>query len=87
MGGQIGVTFGLGGGVGGLVVLVLYVVLGPGALLYHGVRLAIHVHRRHFEHAAYLNSNDLDTARRCLPWNIGIAVLPALPALLGVLSG
>ncbi len=87
MGGQIGVTFGHGGGIGGLVVLVLYVVLGPGAVLYHAVRLAIHFYRRRFEHASYLNSHDLGTARRCLPWNIGIALLPALPALLAAISG
>jgi hypothetical protein len=80
MGGQVGSTFG-GGGLGGPVIFLLYIIFGPGAAIFHSVRLAIHIFRKQTEHRAFLSPSELDTVRSCLPWNIGISFLPLLPIL------
>jgi len=80
MRGEIGSTF-AGGALGGLVVLLLYIIFGPGAAIFHSVRLAIHIFRQQTEHRAFLSPGELDTVRSCLPWNVGISLLPLLPML------
>jgi hypothetical protein len=77
MGGQVGSTFG-GCGLGGLAIFLLYIILGPGAAIFHFVRLAIHIFRKQTEHRAFLSPSELDTVRSSLPWNIGISLLPLL---------
>jgi len=81
----VGSTFG-GGGLGGLVVLVVYLVLGPGAVLLHSVRWVIDRASRARRHTATLSPTERETIRKCLPWNIAITLLPALPYLAGLLS-
>lgn len=81
----VGSTFG-GSGLGGLVVLVVYLILGPGAVVFHSVRWTIDRVSRARRRVATLSPSDHETIRKCLPWNIGISLLPALPyvaALIG----
>jgi uncharacterized membrane protein len=85
MGGQVGSTFG-GGGLGGPVVILLYIIFGPGAAIFHSVRLTIHVFRMRSEHRAFLSPSERDTARSCLPWNIGITLIPLLGMFLSNLK-
>jgi hypothetical protein len=82
MGGQIGSTFGGGGALGELVIFLLYIIFGPGATIFHSVRLAIHIFRKQSENRAFLSPSELDTVRSCLPWSIGISLLPLLAMLL-----
>lgn len=77
----VGSTFG-GGGLGGLVVVVLYLILGPGAVIFHIARYAFHRYSLAARGQATLGYNDRRTIRQCLPWNIVITLIPALPALL-----
>jgi hypothetical protein len=73
----------LGGpGGGGLVIAIIYVVLGPGAVAYHSFRLARHAYSRRTRQQATLRPSDFETAKKCLPWNIGISLLPAIPVVL-----
>jgi hypothetical protein len=76
----VGSTFG-GGGLGGLVVVVLYLVLGPGAVIFHTTRWAFHRYSRAKHGRATLKPSDLQTIRQCLPWNIGITLIPVLGAI------
>lgn len=76
----VGSTFG-GGGLGGLVFLVLYLVLGPGAVIFHAARYAYHRYSRAKHSRATLNYNDLQTIRQCLPWNVAITLIPVLGAI------
>ena len=82
----VGSTFG-GGGLGGLVVLVVYLVLGPGAAVFHSVRWTIDRASRARRRIATLSPSERETIRKCLPWNIGISLLPAVPYLIGRISG
>jgi hypothetical protein len=76
----VGSTFG-GGGLGGLVFLVLYLVLGPGAVILHTARYAYHRYSRARRGRATLNYNDLQTIRQCLPWNVVITLIPFIGAI------
>jgi hypothetical protein len=76
--GAVGSTF---HGGGGLFIGLLYLALGPGALLFHVWRLAhnawsLRVHGR--EGADY---ELLHRAKRCLPWNVIITLLPFFPSM------
>ena len=71
--GPFGVSF---GGGGGLVVAVLYLILGPGALVYNGGRLALNYYRWRYKSNAFLTKSASDTAWRCLWWNLGITLIP-----------
>ena len=82
----IGSTFG-GGGLGGLVVGILYLVLGPGAVVFHSVRWAWHGISRASRGQATLSPSQIDTIRACLPWNVAISLVPAIPVLLEALAG
>jgi hypothetical protein len=84
MGGQVGSTF--GGGLGGPVVILLYIIFGPGAAIYHSVRLAIHFFSVRSEHRAFLSPSERATARSCLPWNIAISLIPLLGMFLSNLK-
>ena len=81
----IGSTFG-GGGLGGFVVLVLYLLLGPGAVVYHSARWAWHSYNRASKGRATLSPSELETIQKCLPWNSGISLLPLVPTLLEALG-
>jgi len=76
----VGSTFG-GGGLGGLVFFVLYLVLGPGAVIFHVARYAYHRYSRARHSRATLGYNELQTIRQCLPWNIVITLIPILGAI------
>ena len=76
----VGSTFG-GGAFGGLVVVVLYLVLGPGAVIFHARRWALHRYSVASRNIALLGWNELQTVKQCLPWNIGITLIPALPTV------
>ena len=80
----VGSTFG-GTGLGGLVIVGLYLVLGPGAVIFHVTRWAFHRYGVAFRNRVTLGYNDLRTIRRCLPWNIGITLLPSLPVVLNAI--
>ena len=80
----VGSTF--GGGLGGLVVVMLYLILGPGAVLYHTTRWAFDRHGRATRGQATLSPSQRDTIKRCLPWNVGITLLAAIPWLLDALG-
>jgi hypothetical protein len=72
----VGSTF--GGGLGGLAVVVLYLVLGPGAVIFHAARWAYHRYSVATHGRATLGYNDLQTVRQCLPWNIFITLIPVI---------
>jgi len=76
----VGSTFG-GGGLAGLVFFVLYLVFGPGAVIFHTGRYAYHRYSRARHGRATLNYDELQTIRQCLPWNIVITLIPALPSI------
>jgi hypothetical protein len=76
----VGSTFG-GGGLGGLVFLVLYLVLGPGAVIFHVGRWLYHRYSLAKHSRATLGYNELQTIRACLPWNIVITLIPVLGAI------
>ncbi|HTW35015.1 MAG TPA: hypothetical protein VMD53_10390 [Rhizomicrobium sp.] len=76
----VGSTFGGGfEGIGGLIFFVLYLVLGPGAVIFHSTRWAFHRYSLATQSHATLGYNDLETIRQCLPWNVIIAMIPAIP--------
>ncbi len=77
----IGSTF-VGGSLGGLVVLILYLLLGPGAVVYHSFRWAWNRYSRASRGKATLSPTELETIQKCLPWNSGISLLPLVPTLL-----
>jgi hypothetical protein len=79
----VGSTFG-GGGLGGLVILVLYVVLGPGAVVFHSARWALNRWSVAYRGRAMLSPSQRETIRKCLPWNLGITLAPALPYVFAV---
>lgn len=74
----VGSTFG-GAGLGGLALLALYLVLGPGAVVFHSVRWSINRWSVAQRNRATLSPSQRETIRKCLPWNVGISLLPALP--------
>lgn len=76
----VGSTFG-GGGLAGLVFAVLYLVFGPGAVIFHIARYGYHRYSRAAHGRATLGYNDLQTIRACLPWNIVITLIPILGAI------
>jgi hypothetical protein len=85
--GAIGSTFGGGGGVGGLVVIILYLILGPGAVLFHLSRWAFNEYSYRVRRRATLSPSEFETIKKCLPWNTGISLLPAIPLILNNLHG
>jgi hypothetical protein len=82
----IGSTFG-GGGLGGLVVAIAYLILGPGAVLFHLSRLALNRYSSRTRQRATLSPSELETIKKCLPWNAGISLLPAIPFILNGMHG
>jgi hypothetical protein len=76
----VGSTFG-GGGLAGLVFFVLYLVFGPGAVIFHTARWAYHRYSLATHSRATLGYNDMQTIRQCLPWNIVITLIPILGAI------
>lgn len=74
----VGSTFG-GGGLAGIALFVLYLVLGPGAVIFHAARWAYHRYSLAARGRATLKPSDLQTIRQCLPWNVVITLIPALP--------
>ncbi len=82
--GAVGSTF---GGGGGLVIVILYLILGPGAIMFHLSRLAFNEYSYRARRRATLSPSEFDTIKRCLPWNIGISLLPAIPFILNGLQG
>lgn len=82
----IGSTFG-GGSLGGLVVAIVYLILGPGAVVFHLSRLALNRHSYRTRQRATLSPSELETIRKCLPWNAGISLLPAIPFILKGMHG
>jgi hypothetical protein len=82
----IGSTFG-GGSWGGLVAAIVYLILGPGAVVFHLSRLALHGYSYRTRQRATLSPSDLETIRKCLPWNTGISLLPAIPFILNGMHG
>ena len=79
----VGSTF--GGGLGGLAVVVLYLVLGPAAVIFHTSRWAFYRYNVVVRHRWTLKEYELQTIRHCLPWNVVITLIPALPALLNAI--
>ena len=67
---------------GGLVIAIIYIVLGPGAVAYHSLRLARHAYTRRKRRQATLSPSAFETAKKCLPWNVAISLLPAIPMVL-----
>ena len=84
--GAVGSTFGAVGA-GGLVIAILYLILGPGATVYNLSRLAFSEYSYRAGRGATLRPSDFDTIKSCLPWNIGISLLPLIPAILNGLHG
>ena len=84
--GAVGWTFGAAGG-GGLVIAILYLILGPGATVYNLSRLAFSEYSYRAGRGATLRPSDFDTIKSCLPWNIGISLLPLIPVILNGLHG
>lgn len=85
--GAVGSTFGSGGSLGGLVVAIIYVLLGPGAVIFHLSRLARHRYSYATTQRATLSPSEIETIRKCLPWNAGISLLPAIPFILNRMQG
>lgn len=83
--GAVGSTF--GGGGGGLVIAIIYLILGPGAIVYHLSRLAFNEYNYRTRSRATLRPSEFDTIKKCLPWNIAISLLPAIPSLLNAVFG
>jgi hypothetical protein len=82
----VGSTFG-GGSAGGLVVAIAYLILGPGAVVVHLSRLALNRYSSRKRQRATLRPSELETIKRCLPWNAGISLLPAIPFFLNAMRG
>jgi hypothetical protein len=82
--GAVGSTFHLGGG--GLVVAIVYFLLGPGAVVFHLSRWAFNEYSRKARRRATLSPSEFETIKSCLPWNIGISLLPALPFVINSLN-
>jgi hypothetical protein len=82
----IGSTFG-GGSLGGLVVAIVYLILGPGAVVFHLSRLALNRYSSRTRQRATLSPSEFETIRKCLPWNAGISLLPAIPFVLNGMHG
>jgi hypothetical protein len=76
----VGSTFG-GGGLAGLVFFVLYLVFGPGAVIFHVGRWAYHRYSIAKHSRATLDYDELQTIRQCLPWNVVITLIPVLGAV------
>jgi hypothetical protein len=72
----VGSTLVLGGG--GLVIAIAYLILGPGAVVFHLSRLALNQYSYRAGRRAALKPSELETIKKCLPWNIGISLLPAV---------
>ena len=75
--GAIGSTFG-NLSWGGPIVAIIYLILGPGALVIHLSRLAFNRYSYRTRQRATLKPSELETIRKCLPWNAGISLLPAI---------
>ena len=80
----IGSTF--GGGLGGLVVGIVYLLLGPGAVVYHTARWAGYGYNRASRGRATLSPSELETIQKCLPWNCALSLAPLVPIILNALS-
>jgi hypothetical protein len=83
--GAVGSTFNIGGG--GLVIAIVYLILGPGGTVYNLSRLAFNEYSYRTRSRATLSPSDFDTIKSCLPWNIGISLLPVIPFILNGLHG
>jgi hypothetical protein len=82
--GAVGSTFG-SPGAGGLVIAIVYLILGPGAVAFHSSRLAFNAYSRRARSRATLSPSEFEAARKWLPWNITISLLPAIPTILAAL--
>jgi hypothetical protein len=76
--GAIGSTF-AGGSWGGPIIAIVYLIFGPGAVVFHLSRLAINTYSRRTRQRATLSPSELETIKKCLPWNTGISLLPVFP--------
>jgi hypothetical protein len=85
MDGQIGSTFG-GTGFGGPIVILLYFIWGPVFLIIHSSRLLLHIYAKRTNRNAFSSPTAREAARSWLPWNIGIALIPLLPKMIGMFS-
>jgi len=74
MAGPFGVSF--GNGAGGFFAILLYLILGPGAALYNGSRLALDYYGWRVKHKAFMSPSNRETAQRCMWWNLGITLIP-----------
>jgi hypothetical protein len=83
--GAVGSTFGLGGG--GFVLAIIYLILGPAAIVYHLSRLAFNAYSSRTRSRATLRPSEFDTIKRCLPWNVAISLLPAIPSIVNAVFG
>ena len=79
--GAIGSTF-ANGSWGGPIIAILYLIFGPGALVFHLSRLAFNGYSYRTRQRATLRPSELETIWKCLPWNTGISLLPAIPFIL-----
>jgi len=79
--GAIGSTFGSVSW-GGPIVAIIYLIFGPGAVVFHLSRLAFNRYSSRTRQRATLSPSELETIRKCLPWNTGISLLPAIPFIL-----
>ena len=61
----VGSTFGLGGG--GLVIAITYLILGPGAIVFHLSRLALNQYSYRAGRRTTLIPSELETIKKCLP--------------------
>jgi hypothetical protein len=84
--GAIGSTF-ASGSWGGPIVAILYLIFGPGALVFHLSRLAFNRYSYRTRQRATLSPSELETIRKCLPWNTGVSLVPAIAFILGGLHG
>ena len=80
--GAVGSTFNVGGG--GLVIAMLYLILGPGAIAYHLSRLAFNEYSYRMRGDGTLRPSEFETIKKCLPWNVAISLLPAIPSILNL---
>lgn len=82
----VGSTFG-SVGAGGPIIAIAYLILGPGAVVFHLARLSFNRYSRSKKQRATLSPSQLETIRKCLPWNAGISLLPAIPYILNGMHG
>jgi hypothetical protein len=76
----VGSTFGAGG-LAGVVFFLLYLVFGPLAVIFHVGRWFLHRHSLATQSRAFLGHDEMETIRQCLPWNVGITLIPFLPSI------